>query len=272
MDGTFDLYVARRGWAHGVDPRIKLLFVLTGLISMTLFSNLFFLLVALLGIHILIASAGVPRERFIWAWRAMLPVTLLLPALWTLFYPEGEAIFEPGVLRLTPLALVRGLSVAARLDTMAFICFFWLFTTDQRAIVRSLVRLGLPFEWGLVLAISLRHLSTFYNLYQMITEAQQARALDLSGRSWFQRLRAQLPILVAMVINSLRIADKLTLALESRAFGLEGVQRTCLHDIRCTHRDYILGVAILSGFCGFIWLRVLGLFTHPLYLMRVACH
>ncbi|MCX7683621.1 MAG: energy-coupling factor transporter transmembrane protein EcfT [Anaerolineae bacterium] len=265
MDSRFDLYVAHRGWAHGIDPRIKLLFVLAGIVSLTLFSNLFFLLAALLSIHLLMASAGVPRERFLWVWKTMVPINLLLPVLWALFYPEGGALFELGILRLTPLAVIRGLGIAARLDTMAFICFFWLFTTDQRAIVHSLVRVGLPFEWGLVLAISLRHLSTFHNLYQMITEAQQARALDLSKKGFLQRLKAQLPILVAMVINSLRIADKLALALESRAFGLEGVRRTYLHDIRCTRRDYLLGGLILLGFCGLIWVRTLGLFTHPLY-------
>lgn len=267
MEGTFDLYVEHQGWAHRADPRIKLLFVLAGIVSLTLFSNLFFLLAALLSIQALMASAGVPRARFIWVWKTMLPVNLLLPVLWALFYPEGEALLELGVLRLTPLAVIRGLGIAARLDAMAFVCFFWLFTTDQRAIVRSLVRLGLPFEWGLVLAISLRHLSTFYNLYRMVTEAQQARAFDPSRRGFLQRLRAQLPILVAMVINSLRTADKLALALESRAFGLEGVRRTCLHDIRCTWRDYLLGAAILLGFCGLVWLRILGLFTHPLHLL-----
>jgi energy-coupling factor transport system permease protein len=263
----FDLYVERPGWAHRVDPRVKLLFVLTGIVTMLLFSNVFFMLAALGVVHGLLVSAGVPRDRFVWVWKAMLPINLFIPLLWMVFYPEGDALFEWWIVRVTPLALARGVGVAARLDTIAFICFLWLFTTDQAAIARSLVKLGMPFEWGLILAISLRYVPTFYGLYTVVAEAQQARALDLSKGSLFQKLKSYLPILVAMVINALRTADKLARALESRALGVEGVQRTYLRDIRFTRRDYVLNGVLLVALCGGIVLRVMGVFVHPFYLV-----
>lgn len=266
MSFAFDLYVERPGWAHRIDPRVKLLFVLVGVISMILFSNLFFMLAALIAIQLLIVSAGVPRDRLAWVWKTMLPVNVLIPLLWMVFYPEGYVLFQLGV-KFTPLALARGLAVAARLDTIAFISFLWLFTTDQTSIVRSLVKIGMPFEWGLALAISLRYVPTFYGLYTVVAEAQQARALDLAKGNIFQRLKSYLPILVAMIISALRTADKLARALESRALGLEGVERTCLHDIHFTRRDHVLSAVLLLVFCGMIALRVLGLFTHPIYLI-----
>ena len=266
MSFKFDLYVERPGWAHRVDPRVKLLFVLVGAVSLVLFSNVFFMLAALIAIQLLVASAGVGRDRFAWVWKIMLPVNFLIPLLWTVFYPEGDILFECWIIKFTPLALARGVGIAARLDTIAFICFLWLFTTDQTSIVRSLVKIGLPFEWGLVLAISLRYIPTFYGLYTVVAEAQQARALDLAKGNFFQKLRAYLPILVAMIISALRAADRLARALESRAFGIKGVERTCLRDIRFTRWDYVLAATLLLFFCGMIVLRVLGVFTHPLYL------
>jgi energy-coupling factor transport system permease protein len=263
----FDLYAERPGWAHRVDPRVKLLFVLTGTVTMILFSNVFFMLAALGVVHWLLVSASVPRARLVWVWKAMLPVNVLIPLLWMVFYPEGDALLEWWIVRVTPLALARGVGVAARLDTIAFICFSWLFTTDQASIVRSLVKLGMPFEWGLVLAISLRYIPTFYGLYAVVAEAQQARALDLTQGNFFRKLRSYLPILVAMVINALRTADKLARALESRALGVEEVQRTYLHDIRFTHRDYVLSGVLLLILCGGIVLRVMGVFVHPFYLV-----
>jgi energy-coupling factor transport system permease protein len=266
MSFRFDLYVDRRGWAHRVDPRVKLLFVVLGAVTMILFSNLFFMLASLLVIHLLIASTGVPRDRFIWVWKAMLPINFLIPPLWTVFYPEGQVLFELWVIEFTPLALVRGLAVAARLDAIAFICFLWLFTTDQRSIVRSLVKIGMPFEWGLVLALSLRYLPTFYGLYNVVSEAQQARALDLSKGNFLQKLKSYMPILVAMLISALRTADKLGKALESRALGVEGVQRTSLHDIAFSRSDYVIAAGLVVAFFGAVALRVLGVFAHPLYL------
>jgi energy-coupling factor transport system permease protein len=267
MSFKFDLYVHRRGWAHRIDPRVKLLFVAVGAVTMILFSNLFFMLVALGVMHALIASAGVPRDRFAWVWKAMLPINFLVPALWTVFYPEGETLFQVWILRFTPLALIRGLGVAVRLDTIAFICFLWLFTTDQMSIVRSLVKIGMPFEWGLVLAISLRYLPTFYGLYNVVADAQRARALDLSKGSFLKRLKSYMPILVAMLISALRTADKLGKALESRALGVQGVKRTSLHEISFSAADYSIAAGLLLAAAGAIALRLLGVFTHPLYLV-----
>ncbi len=265
MSFTFDLYVERPGWAHRIDPRVKLLFVLVGVVTMILFSNLLFMLAALIAIQALIGSAGVPRDRVAWVWKTMLPINFLIPLLWTVFYPEGDVLFQLWMLKFTPMALARGVGVAMRLDTIAFICFLWLFTTSQTAIVRSMVKIGMPFEWGLILAISLRYVPTFYGLYTVVAEAQQARALDLTKGNFFQRLRCYLPILVAMVISALRTADRLARALESRALGVNGVERTYLHDIHFTRQDYVLSVGLFLAFCGMVVLRMMGVFTHPLY-------
>ena len=232
---------------------------------MILFSNLLFMLAALVGIQLLIASAGVPRDRFAWVWKAMLPINVLIPLLWTVFYPEGEVLAKVWLLKLTPLALARGLSVAARLDTIAFICFLWLFTTDQMSIVRSLVKVGMPFEWGLVLAISLRYLPTVYGLYSVVADAQRARALQLGKGNIVTRLRSYLPIMAAMLISALRTADNLGKALESRALGVEGVKRTSYREISFSRRDYVIAAGLVTGFVGAVLLRVLGVFTHPWY-------
>lgn len=266
MSASFDLYVERQGWAHRFDPRIKLLFVLAGVASMVLFSNLFFFLAALAIVQTLTLSAGVPGGRVGWLWKAMLPVNVLIPPLWALFYPEGSAAFRWGPVAFTPMALARGLAVAARLDTIAFICFLWLFTTDQTLIVRSLVKLGLPFEWGLVLAISLRYVPTFYGLYTVVAQAQQARALDLDRGNPVQRLRAYIPILIAMIISALRTADRLAQALESRALGYTGRKRTSLRDIHFEARDYVAGALLVVYLAVMIGLRLRGLFVHPFYI------
>jgi energy-coupling factor transport system permease protein len=279
MSFSFDLYVPRRSWLHIVDPRVKLAFVFLGVILMLTFKNLFIMLLSLVITHLIISSAGVPGRKVKWVWKTMLPINILIPTLWVIFYPEGPTVlFRFWFLKVTALSVVRGVSLALRLDAIAFICFTWLFTTDQASLVRSLVKLGLPFEWGLVLAIGLRYIPTFYGLYTVISEAQQARALDLTGGSpstalrgsghrFFTRVKSHLPILVAMMISALRTSEKLARAMESRALGLPGVKRTCLRDIHFRPVDYFCTALLIAIFSVLLILRIqFGLGTHPLYL------
>jgi energy-coupling factor transport system permease protein len=185
----------------------------------------------------------------------MIPINILIPVLFVIFYPEGPVLFEFLFLKITPLAAVRGLTLVLRLDAIAFLVFSWMFTTDQAKIVRSFVKLGLPYNGGLVLALSLRYIPTFYGLYATVSEAQQARALDLSKGSFLQRLRQYLPILVAMIISALRTADKLGQALESRALGYTGARRTCYRDISFRLVDYAYLGVILLAFAAILYAR-----------------
>jgi len=253
--GVADLYVERASWVHRADPRVKLLFVVLAVIAVLLFTNIFVTLFALLLVHALIFSARVPTQRITWVWRRMVPINILVFLLILLFYPEGREFWRLGFVRLTGLAAVRGAALALRLDAIAFIVFSWVFTTDQTSMVRGFVKLGLPFEAGLVLALSLRYIPMFYSMFDSISSAQQARALDLTKGGLVQRLRNYIPILVAMMISALRTSEKLGRALESRALGAEEIRRTTYRDIAFHSMDYVYLAGLLLGFSGVLFLR-----------------
>jgi energy-coupling factor transport system permease protein len=265
---SFDLYVTRPSWLHRTDPRVKLFFVVLGTVVLLMFKNLWVMLAALVVLHALLLSANIPRSRIAWVWRAMLPLNILIPLLWVIFYPEGELVLlRFWFVRVTAFSVVQGVTLALRLDVIAFVWFSWLFTTNQASLVQSLVKLGLPYEWGLVLALALRYIPTFYGLFGVVVDAQQSRGLDLSKGHWLARLRAYLPILVAMIISALRTAEKLGMALESRALGLPGVRRTAFREIVFRPRDYayLAFLAALFGSLAFLRWRY-GFGGHPWWL------
>ena len=268
MSFGFDLYVTCSSWLHRVDPRVKLTFVALGTVALLLFKNLWVMLAVLVVLHVLLFSAGVPRSRVGWVWRAMLPLNLLIPVMWVIFYPEGDLLlFRFWFLRVTALGVVRGVALVLRLDAISFLWSTWLFTTDQATVVRSLVKLGLPYEWGLVLAMGLRYIPTFSGLFGVVRDAQQSRGLDLSEGRWLARLRAHLPILVAMIISALRTAEKLGMALEARALGLPGVRRTAFREIAFRPVDYAFLALVLATFAILALARLrFGFGAHPLYL------
>lgn len=245
MPVVVDLYTARQSWVHRADPRVKLLFVGCMLLLLLVFKNLFIMLSALILLHFLHWSAKMPAEKFKFIWKTLLPVAILMTLLWTAFYPSGTPFLQIWILKLTTTSLAQGMVLGLRIMAMAFAVFAWLYTTDQPSLVRGLVKLKVPFEWGLILALALRYIPTFQGMYGIISDAQQARGLDYSQTKGFRRVRAMMPVFVAMIISSLRASDQLAKALEARAFGAAGSKRTTFRDIRYRPTDYALTLALI---------------------------
>lgn len=239
MRVAVDLYVDRESWLHRADPRAKLLLVACGLVLLLLLQNLYLMLAAVLLLHLMHWSAKVPAERIGFVWRTLLPISLMIATLWILFYPTGDAIFEFWLIRITALSVAQGLMLALRIIAMALLIFAWLFSTDNNKIVLSLVRLRLPYEWGLVLALALRYIPTFQSMYTTITEAQRARGLRIREGSGFKRVRVLMPVFVAMIISALRASDQLAQALQARGFGVDMGKRTYLRDLHFRRLDWV---------------------------------
>jgi len=142
-----DLYSQRQSWVHQVDPRVKLLFVACSLLLLLVVKNVFIMMTALVLVHLLHWSAHIPRERFVFVWKTLLPVSVVMFSLWVVFYPTGDPIVQLWVLKITALGVAQGLVLELLNLTMSFVVFDWLNTTDQPSLVRSLLKLKLPLEW-----------------------------------------------------------------------------------------------------------------------------
>jgi energy-coupling factor transport system permease protein len=235
---TFELYVETDSWLHRLDPRTKLAFVVLSAAGLLSLGSTTAMAVALTAIHFLLLSARVPLARLRWVWRRLWPLNAMIVALWPLFAPGGAPVLAAlGPVRVTWPGLVQGLTVALRLDALAFAGLVLLLTTGQAELVRGLVRLGLPFEWGLTLALGLRYAPTVYELYETVLRAQQARGWTPEARSLIDRWRAYGPVLVATIINTLRMSDQLAVALAARGLGA-GRERTSLKDVHFGPADW----------------------------------
>lgn len=239
MSFAFDLYVDRPSWLHRLDPRTKLSFVLVSSFVLLSFGSPFVSAAFLLGIHGVLWSGKVPASRLRWAWQRMWPITLLILVLWPVFYPQGnDVLWQVWRIRITTQGLWQGLGTALRINALAFAFLVLLFSTDQARLVRGLVKLGLPYEWGLTLAIALRYLPTLYGIYTAVSEAQQARGWVVAEGSFVQRIKSYLPVLVAVIVGALRLADNLSLALAARGFQ-SGAKRTHLRELELSPADKV---------------------------------
>ncbi len=255
MSGRFDLYLAGDSWLHRLDPRAKLWLVLLAGIVGVLFRHVVILASLLSVAHLLLLSARIPARRLGLLWIRLAPLLIMILILQPLFAPgPGPDLFHLGPLRLTVAGILEGTSFALRMAALAFTAAAMLMTTEPTALVQGLVKLGLPYAWGLTVDLAIRYLPTTYGLFLTIHEAQQARGWIVNRGNLFRRARAYVPILVATIIAALRLSDNLGLALAARGLDYPA-QRTVRHDIEFSKSDWLAVALVALLFGGLLLLR-----------------
>jgi len=258
----FDLCVRRNNWLYMLDPRVKLAFVVVAALLTFLWSAPevaigIALAVALLCL-LLLRLARIPWPRISSFLRGLLPLLIVVVTLTTLFAGGPGAVWlRLGPVHVTASAAMQGLLLASRLLALSLTFYFWISTTDQGEMVRGFVALRMPHTWGLTLALALRYLPILGGLFEQVSEAQQARGLDLAKRSLTARLAAYRPILVAVVIGALRHGERLGWALEARALGAPGVRRTTYRPLHLRPADLYVLCLLLAVTLIAVFLRVL---------------
>lgn len=251
----FDLYIPTGGWLQRLDPRTKIALVLCGAALFVAFNSVLALLALLAAVHVILLTSRVPAGQIGWVWRQLLRVLVIIVVVFPLFTRlPGPVLFELGPLTVTTTGVLAGVATASRVVGMSLLFFVILFTTRQNELVRGLVRLGLPFEWGLTLAIALRYIPTFTHAVGQIQEAQTARGWQVERGDLRGRLRGVAPVLVALIIEVLRTGDTLGMALAARGVG-SGQPRTVWRDIRLGRGDWLALGLILAVFAALLYAR-----------------
>jgi len=242
---TFDLYLPGHSWLHRLDPRAKLWMVGLAVLVGLLFRQIAVLSGLLLLSHLALLTAGIPLVHVGRLWRRLLPLLAMILILQPLFSSGGSPpLFHLGPVSVTADGVLTGLSFALRMAALAFVAAALLLTTESAALVQGLVKLGLPYPWGLTVGLAIRYLPTTYGLFVSIKEAQQARGWIVGQGGLIRRARSYVPILVATIIAALRLSDHLGLALAARGLGYPA-QRTVRRDLHFSPADW-LAVALTT--------------------------
>lgn len=258
MPAEFDAYVRRSTWVHALDPRVKLAFVAEAFLLAFLWPSAWVSLAVSALCLVLLGGARVGWVRIRRFLHGLIPLLTFIFVLTALFgIKSGSIWLSLGPLRVTSGAVQQGFVLISRLLALGLLFFLWLSTTDQRGLVNGFTALRMPYAWGLTLALALRYLPILGGLFQQISEAQQARGLDLAQRGFLARLRSYRPVLVAVVIGALRHGERLGWALESRAWGAPGAQRTLYRPLAFKRSDWIALAALCAALIAGLALRKL---------------
>ena len=115
----------------------------------------------------------------------------------------------------------------------------FILTTDPSEFAASLNKLGVSYKIAYTVSIALRYIPDVQRDYRDISFAQQARGIDLSNKEkLLKRIKNSVAILMPLIFSSLDRIDKISLAMELRAFG-NNKKRTWYNSKTFSSKDYV---------------------------------
>lgn len=233
---TLGQYIPRQSPIHRLDPRVKLLgWVALAVILFsirTLSGYLIFAAVMLWGLRI----SQVPLGYALRGLKPMLPFLLFLWVFQVLFsgslYPWSmQVVFQWHFIDIRLEGVWFSTLLMVRV-ILLFLSVTWLtLATALVSLTDGTESLLSLFKWAKVPAnelamigvIALRFVPTMVDEQERIMKAQMARGADLDQGNWLMRVKARIPMLIPMFISTMRRAEEMIVAMESRCYrGGEG--------------------------------------------------
>lgn len=123
----------------------------------------------------------------------------------------------------------------------------FILTTDPSEFAASLNKIGVSYKVGYSVAIALRYIPDIQRDFREISQAQQARGIDLSKKDkMIDRLKNSAAILFPLVLSSLDRIEVISNAMELRGFG-KNKKRTWIVERPFRKADYVaIGIAVCA--------------------------
>lgn len=256
-DITFGQFIDTSSFLHKADPRMKLL-LLTAFIVFIFIANSFCGLFCLtLLLFAAIITSRIPLKMYLKNIKTILPV-ILITALLNVFYSGGgKILFHWKFIEITAGGLERAAFMSLRIILLILASAVLSYTTSPTSLTNAIESILSPLKFigltnavhtvAMTMTIALRFIPTLIEETEKIMNAQKARGADLESGGLIKRIKALLPILIPLLISSVRRAYELAEAMECRCYN-GGKGRTKYKIMKFGYRDLILLLTVFA-FC-----------------------
>ncbi|KYK37554.1 MAG: energy-coupling factor transporter transmembrane protein EcfT [Theionarchaea archaeon] len=251
------MFIRKQSFLHALDPRSKI-FLSAGLFSIgILFSDYRVMAVLFFSeILILLVLARIPFSKMYTYLRLILPLVVMALLIWPLFQREGTVLWSYWKIIVTLEGIQMGVAMGFRLLSLIVATYLLLMTTEQRDLILALVKMGLRYDFGLMLGIALSKVPALAGIAMTIMDAQKARGLELEKGNIIEKIRKYIPILIPLIIAAIRLAEGLSIAIDSKAFGRGN--RTYLRELHFRTKDVLVSSIVVVVVCLCVVLRIRG--------------
>lgn len=226
---AFLSYIDRRSLIHGLTGTTKLVFFLAWSIAVMVTYDTRVLVCMLAG-SLAVFRASRIKYREVSVVLGLAAVFLLMNNLFVyLFSPEyGVGLYESRTLlftiagryTVTAQQLFYHLNMSMKVVCVVPVALLFIACTDPSEFAASLASIGVSYRVGYSVSLALRYIPDVQREYRSISQAQQSRGIELSGKDrFFTRLKNSVAILLPLVLSSLNRIETVSNAMELRGFG-----------------------------------------------------
>ena len=247
-------YIKRDSLVHELTGRTKLLFFIAwSVAAMVTYDTRVLICMLLFSFVIFKISRIRVRDISFVLWLAA--IFLLMNNLFVyLFSPEyGVGLYESrtvlftivGTYTITAQQLFYHFNMTMKVICVVPVALLFIACTDPSEFAASLASNGISYRIGYAVSHALRYIPDVQREYHNISQAQQARGIDLSGKDkLFTRMKNSVAILLPLVLSSLNRIETVSNAMELRGFG-RNKKRTWYTLRKMQKNDWIVVVLVL---------------------------
>lgn len=248
-------YLERNSLVHKLTGTTKLIFFLAWSVAAMVTYDTRVLICMLIG-SVVIFKISKVKFKDVSVVLGLALVFLLMNNLFVyLFSPEyGVGLYESRTLLFTIAGrytvtlqqLFYHLNMSLKVLCVVPVALLFIACTDPSEFAASLASIGVSYRVGYSVSLALRYIPDVQREYHNISQAQQARGIDLSGKDkFFTRLKNSIAILLPLVLSSLNRIETVSNAMELRGFG-KNKKRTWYVQRKMKKADWItLFLAVL---------------------------
>jgi len=246
------LYLDKDTIFHRLDPRTKLFMLFVGFAIPWMFSDFIVELIILVFVFLWVFAAkafdNIKRIGFL-----LVIFILTSVVMWSILGGKEANLFG----FISAEGALYGLAMGLKVNAMILSGTIFLSTTRNEEISLALTKLGIPYKISFIFSLAIRLVPLVAGAGTTILQAQRSRGLDTDSGNVFQRVKKYVPLIVPMLISTIRGTDDLGMALESKAFGAVKT-RTFFLKIQMKKWDYIFLAIALILFVGALYLKIQG--------------
>lgn len=251
---SISLYVDKNSLIHKIDPITKLIYTFVSVacpfIMPTILVSSIFVLA-----NLIILALGKVLKKVIPIISFVFLIIITIFIIQGMFYGGNQTeLFSIFSLTFYVEGLGYALRIAMRAVNILLTFSILILTAKPSELIESMVRRGLSPKIGYVMHSVLQIIPIMSSKASTIMDAQKSRGMETEGNLWV-RMKAFIPLIGPLVMNSLVDTHERSIALEVRSFSAD-TKKTFLNEERIPPGMKYLRILFLIIFIGVIVWRI----------------
>lgn len=226
-DVAFGQYYPINSPVHRLDARVKLLLTIVFVMAVFFVKTYFGFMLTAAVLIVVVLFARLPIMSVLKSVKGILLIVVITSLLNLFLIKDGKVLAEWEIFVITDKGLDTTIKLALRLVLLISGASVLSLTTTPVALADGVESLMKPLkaikvpvrDIAIIMSIALRFIPTLFEETNKIISAQKARGASFDTGGLFARIKALVPVLIPLFVNSFRRADELAFAMDARCYN-----------------------------------------------------